>query len=306
MDYQSYQIRLSRGLSRGLVTLGLAAGCLALVNTAVAETKFSVQSGIRHEDNIGLSPNSGDEVSDQTLSIQALATHSFAETATQEFSVAAGLYADFVMDTDDISHRGALVKVDYTGQANTDITAVFWNAEAQYQWRNYDDSDIRDGQVLTASAAVGKRFSPKFSLRAGVRTEQRRASDSSPSNQPAGWDPDEVFDLSKTGFFIRSEFDVRANTQLFAEFSRMSGDVAANGRSFNNGTSFTRAWDRAFGPGYIVWKIDVDQNIFDVGVVHEFNEQLSLDASISYLDVSGESNNNYKNLVYQVNASYRF
>lgn len=285
-------------------TLALAA--VLASTTAQAEVSFSIDAGLRQENNIGLAPRSGDEVDDLTTKVAAGVSWAIVQSAQSEVAIGAGVYYDRVDDISDISRKGFSVNAKYRGQASPELTSVFWILDGEYRTLDYKDSDIRDGYEVKFSATVGKRFNQKFTLQGGYRIEERTSDDSSPWLQPASWNPTSVFDLDKDGWFLRGEIDATPDTLVFAEYSRMSGDVAATGRGFNNGAAFDRAWDYAFGPGFIVWKLDADQDIFEIGVSHQFSERISAELAASYMDASGQAGNDYDNQVYTLNVGFAF
>lgn len=300
-----YKLHSTNGfLATSAATLALAVGLAS--TTAHAELSLTIDAGLRHENNIGLAPLSSDEVDDLTTKVSAAVSWAFVQSAQAEVAVGAGIYYDRVSDTSDISRKGFSVNAKYRGQATQELTSVFWILDAEYRTLDYNDSDFRDGDEVKFNAALGKRFNQNFTLQAGYRLEERTSDDSSLEMQPASWNPTRVFDLDKDGWFVRGEFDATPDTLIFAEYSRMSGDVAATGRGFNNGAAFDRAWDYAFGPGYIVWKLDADQDIYEIGVSHQFNEGISAKLATSYMDASGQSGNDYDNQVYTLNVTCAF
>jgi hypothetical protein len=82
--------------------------------------------------------------------------------------------------------------------------------------------------------------------------------------------------------------------------------VASTGRQFTDGALFDRAWDYAFGPGYIVWRIDADQNILDAGITHQFTKRFSMEFALGYLDASGSSGNDYDNTYATLSGAFGF
>ena len=281
----------------------------ALASPAWAEFSFSVDGEVRLDDNIGFGTVSADEIDDTTFRIAGNVNWLATQTAQTEVSFGAGIYHDRVSDLDDLSRTGFTLSGNYRGQANPELTSIFWLLDGNFRFFEYDDSDIRDGYEFKINGALGKRFNERFSAMVGYRFDKRVSTDDNPDNQPPPawmWNEDDVFDLDKDGWFVRGEVDVTPNTLFFVEYSDLSGDVAATGRSFNNGAMFDRAWDWAFGQGFIVWKIDADQEIWDIGVSHGFGENLSVEVAASFLDAQGDTGNDYENQVFTFSASYRF
>jgi hypothetical protein len=288
--------------------------CVTLVGTVLlivaanshADVDFSTDLKIRYDDNIGWAPVSADKVSDFTTQLDAAVNWVPVRSATAELAFDAGAYYAWVADLTDLSHYGLTVDADYSGQANPELTAFWWDLNAKFVSLTYQDSDIRDGWAAEASVTVGKRFNEKFGLSGGLRYEKRASTDNNPANQPPNAMAQDVFDLENFAAYIRAAFSLGASTDLYAEYTFRSGDVASTGREFSNGGQFARAFDYAFGPEYIVWRIDADQNIIDVGITQQITDSFSMEFSLGYLDASGEQNNDYSNTYASLGGFFRF
>ena len=241
-----------------------------------AEVSFSVDSSVRFEDNIGLGTVGRDELDDTTLKVSANAKWQAVQEAQSELAFGASLYHDEVLDLDDLSrtrHHGRRQQ-PRPGHRRSDLDFLVCRSRLSlhglprqrhprrsrvqrhvFPWQALQPAHHRDGGLQVRKPGVHRR---------------------QPDNQPPPawlWNQEDVFDLEKDGWFVRGEFDLTPDTLLFVEYSNLRGDVAATGRSFNQGATFDRAWDWAFGQGFIVWKIDAEQDIWDIGVSHSFGER---------------------------------
>jgi hypothetical protein len=271
-----------------------------------ADVGFVSNLEIRYEDNIGLAPVSADKQSDLTTQLDVGFDWKFVSSPTGEVSLGGTAYYAYVSDLTDLSQWGIDLDFDYRGKASSDFTAFWWNLSAEGKTLKFKDSDIRDGWEAQAAAEIGKRFNNWFGLSGGARVETRRATDDNPAGQPPSWNADKVFDMDNWAAFLRAAFTVAADTEIFAKYTFRSGDVASTGRQFNNGGQFDRALDFAFGPGYVVWRIDADQNIFDAGISHTFSPKWSIEFAVGYLDAAGEANNDYDNFYTTLSGSFGF
>lgn len=286
-------------------------GALLLVApSAWADVSFFSGLEIRYDENIGLAPFSADEESDITTELDLGLNWNIYNAETAQVSLLSSVFYAYVADLSDLSEYGIDVDLAYRGQVSPDFTALWWSVSGQARLMEFNDSDIRDGWSAQAGAQIGKRFNNVFGLSAGGRVETRKQTEDNPENQPpaALYGPDHVFDLDNWAAFLRATFTVGPDTEIFAQYTFRSGDVAATGRSFNNGGQFARAIDYAFeqDPNYIVWRIDADQDILDVGVSQIFTEQFVAEFAVGYLDASGESGNDYDNLYGTLSASFSF
>lgn len=273
---------------------------------AWADIGFISELELRYEDNIGLAPVSADKVEDFTTQLDLGFNWNMVRSETGDISLIGTAYYAYVADLTDLSHYGLFVDLDYRGQASPAFTSVWWDLSAEGKTLKFKDSDIRDGWAARATAEIGKRFNNVFGLSGGLRAEVRRATESDPVNQPPSWNADKVFDLDNWAAFLRGAFTVGADTELFLKYTFRSGDVASTGRQFNDGAQFDRAWDRAFGPGFIVWRIDADQNIFDAGIGHQFTKRFAMEFAVGYLDAAGSSGNDYDNTWATLSGTFGF
>ncbi len=119
-----------------------------------------------------------------------------------------------------------------------------------------------------------------------------------------------MWDNERNGAFVKIDFNPTPKLGLFVEYSYMTGDIAATGdiRTFNSPEQFDAVRDFAFDEGILfqAWRIDVDQNIYVIGSSYAFTDKLSVALDVRFLDVNGEADNDYENLVSTAGLSYRF
>jgi hypothetical protein len=309
---------------RAALVLCVATACQQPA-TASQPFSFNVDAGVRWEDNLSLSPKGKDKVDDVTTHIGFSGDYEAFTTNTSQFTIGAGVYYDYVSDTTDLSNYGAKLSLLYRHEFGTSLTAPWFSLGGDGQWLEYKDSDIRDGYIVTGTATIGKRLNRKVGISGGYKYFIRRSTDDSPDGQggwcatvwppgmcpPSDWndpwkDADEVFDLDRHNFFARIDFAMNEATRFYGDLTYFDGDVAASGRSFNNGARFSRAKDSAFGGDYVAWQIDADGFISKLGVSHSFTEKFSIDAFVEYLTADGESGNDYENTAIQALGVYRF
>ena len=77
---------------------------------------------------------------------------------------------------------------------------------------------------------------------------------------------------------------------------------------FNEPFEFPTVRDFAFEEGlqFQAYRIDADRLIYSAGASFELTSKLSLSAAFSYLDASGEFDNDYENSVGTVGVQWRF
>jgi hypothetical protein len=288
-----------------VVVAGLVMGLQANA-FAVDASDFSIDASLRWEDNLSLSPAREDKVSDLTTHVSFAGNFGLVQTETNEFSIGVNAHYDHVSDTRDLSNYGAQLALLYKRNFGVDFNAPWLTLGADGQLLEYKDSDIRDGYIINTTLAIGRQLNPKVGISGGYRYFVRRNNFTNSTPMQNLWRSDEVFDLDRHNLFVRLDYAANEKTTIYGDLNYFDGDVAASGITFSNGGDFPRALDPAFGEGYKAWKIDATGYQAKLGMAHNFNEKLSLDAFVAYLSASGESNNDYDNTIIQALLSYQF
>lgn len=288
-----------------VIAMGLIMGWQSTAN-AVDASDFSMDTGLRWEDNLSLSPKSADKVSDLIAHISFAGNFGLVDTETNQFSIGVNAHYDYVTDTSDLSNYGALISLNYRRNFGADFNAPWIALDADGQILRFNDSDIRDGYIINTTATVGRQLNPKVGISGGYRYFIRRSNMDNSTQQEINWQSDKVFDLDRHNIFARFDFTVSVKTSLYVDINYFDGDVAASGRSFNDGMAFPRAHDPAFGDGYLAWRIDANGFEGKFGVVQQFSNNLSLNAFAAYLSANGDSNNDYDNTIIQAFLTYQF
>jgi len=281
--------------------------------------RWNLTPAARYDDNIGLAPDSSSERDVITLTMAGGLSWAPIQTATDEVAVSAGLFYDAVQELEDLSNYGATAGVSYTHQFGSNFGAPWIKVSLDGVFREYEDSEVRDGYSGDAKLAFGKRFGPKFEASVGVRYQIRESTEDNPEGSQgpgpiiptiADTNSDEVFDQERDGAFLRLDFSPTPRTAIFFEYNYFSGDVAstADFTMFPGGLQFDRARDFAFEEGsrYVVYKIDADQDVYSLGLTRELSERLSIELGSSFLDADAEAGNTYENLIFTAALSLTF
>jgi len=285
-------------------------GLQGTANAADSPISWSLTPAARYDDNIGLAPDSSSERDVVTLSMAGGLSWSPVQSATDDLSVSAGLFYDGVQQLEDLSNYGATAGVSYTHQFGSNFGAPWIRLSLDGVYREYEDSEVRDGYSGDAKLAFGKRFGPKFEASVGVRYQMREGTDDNPEGALAGANSDEVFDQDRDGAFLRLDFSPTPRTSIFFEYNYFSGDVAstADFTMFEGGLQFDRARDFAYEEGsrYLVYKIDADQDVYSLGLTRELSERFSIEVGSSFLDADAELGKTYENLIFTAALSIAF
>jgi len=223
-----------------------------------------------------------------------------------------------VADLSDLSRYGVGVGVNFRQQLNNAFTSPYVRVQAAVDWQTFDNSEPRDGFKGQGDIAVGKQFSPKLGLELGYRYRFQRSTDDSPEGSATPDQlgrltvrgPDRVFDTDNHGGFIKVMFDPIPRWSGFFEYNYMTGDVSSSSNILEFATPelFDTVRDFALeeGVSFQAYRIDADQHIYSLGGQFAATDKLTLDLGVSYLDASGEQNNDYTNVVATLAGRWRF
>jgi hypothetical protein len=265
---------------------------------------------LRYDDNLGLAPDSDSERDQVTHRVSAGVGWQPLQTARNELDLGADVFYDAMSRFRDLNRYGLDLSARYLQQFSEGITSPWVAISVGGTWQEHNDSDLRDGYEFESEVAVGRRFNAAIGGSVGYRYRQRWSTEDDPKGALLGRDSDEVFDHRNDGPFIRLEVLPTPRSTVFLEYNYMSGDVAstASPSGFINPAEFPAARDFAFeqGIGFLVWKVDADQDIYSFGGDYTVTERITVNLSGSYLDAKAESGNDYTNWMVSLGAAFNF
>ena len=305
------------------LTLLLTTACCLTSAGLVAQeapSKFSFTAAVesRFDSNIALAPQSNSEREDLSTRVSFSGILTPRQTARQNLALSITPFYEGVADLSDLSRYGVGVGVNFRQQLTDAFTSPYVRVQATADWQTFDNSEPRDGFKGQGDVAVGKQFSPKLGLELGYRYRFQRSTNDSPEGSAT---PDElgrltvrganrVFDTDNHGGFIKLMFDPIPRWSGFLEYNYMTGDVSSSSSiaEFATPELFDTVRDFALEEGVLfqAYRIDADQHIYSLGGQFAATDKLTLDLGVSYLDASGEENNDYTNVVATLAGRWRF
>jgi hypothetical protein len=277
----------------------------ALATAAESSISWSITPEARYDDNIGLAPDSASKRDDVTLRLAGSVIWQPIKTVTDETTVSLTPFYDGVQSLTDLSNYGATLALTHLHQFGNSFTAPWIEVHADGTILEYEGSELRDGYKGEGRVTLGKRFSPLFTASLGYRYQWRRTTNDNPEGTLPNGNSNKVFHQDRDGPFVRLDLSPTPKTLLFFQYDFLQGDVAstADPRNFENGFLFARARDFAFEEGsrFLVWRIDADQNIYNLGLEQVLTDRLILKVGTAYLKAKTSSGNDYENFV--VNAA---
>lgn len=302
-----------------ILGIGLALGA-AGTQAADSRLSWNMTVDFRYDDNIGLAPDPDSERNDLSTKVSGSMTWTPVETATDTLGFSVTPFFEGVKDLEDLTNYGAELRAQWRHQFSSAFTAPWIAVEGTYTWMEFEDSEPRDGYEFSGELALGKQFNERIGLSVGARYHNRTSTEDEPEGTfftpapPNGnlvsRNAEDVFDLESYGPFVKLTYDPAPRTSLFVEYSYLEGDVAATGSAigFNNPAAFDAVRDFAFEEGsrFLTWRIDADQNLYSAGVTQAINDKLDVELTGTFLEASGEFDNDYENLVVALGGTWNF
>lgn len=281
----------------------LSLGILAASNAFAADTRFGLEAGGQHESNVNRGI-AGQELSDQSLSVEGYAARSVMTGARSGFLARFGLRATAYRDFTDLSHVAALARFNWRFQPNAVFTGTWLDLSGSAEHRQHVDSSIRDGQLVSIGAALGKYFTDRLRLAGGVSLDRRYGRDGA------------VYDLSNTRLHATADYQWSPALTLYASGARIGGDQVFtwgyyNGSSpvfsYNGRTDWwsAEARDGTFDHDdrrYTAYRADATVKTFEVGANWSIDGGHAIDVSVSRFDAAAKYGPSYDG--YSVRAFY--
>ncbi|MBI1398444.1 MAG: hypothetical protein GC151_20915 [Betaproteobacteria bacterium] len=287
-------------------SIGAGVGLLLAATAGVThagETRFGLEAGVRHESNVnrGLS---GQELSDQALGIEGYAMRSFMTGARSGIVTRAALRGDAYRTNSDLSQLAATARVNWRFQPNPVYTGAWLDLFATAEVRRYEDSPIRDGELASLGAGLGKYFTDRLRLAGDASIERRYGRES------------DVFDLTDRRLHGTIDYHASPALTLYGSATWIDGDQvfgygyypgAPSDPAYNGRTDWfsAEAWDPAFDHGnlrYRAYRADATTKVFELGGNYAFSGEHAMDLSVSRFDSSATNGPGYAG--YTVRALY--
>lgn len=309
---------------------------------------FGIDVGVRWEDNINLGGDEVDtayvgdeEFDDLTTGVSGTVSYDLLQRQGAKLNGGLTAFYNDVNDIDGLSNYGFTLALKFDGEFGPEFTDPWYSLTLEYTDAEFDDSKIRDGDWIDAEAMLGKRFNPQFGLSGGFRYHDRSQDNSrglcprrANPDCPGDWGEDEVFEQERWGVFVHADWFLTTDTSLYFEYSYSEGDedatVALRGGRDPGWLNIqdTFADDPVYGlatfrnpvngftsqTNYIVWKVEAEQNVYEIGLRHRFSDRISAELITAFLETSdvespdrtsrSKSVDNYRNTVVMATISF--
>ena len=275
-------------ISRLLAAVILWTCCPA---AAVAHWIADVDAGLLHDSNLNNAQLKSDIRSDTALSA-AFSVGQFVQlTPSDSLTVTANAKAETYQHFSGMNNVSAGITIAVRRKLAVGAEAPWLRLSTSAARLDFQNS-VRDGWLLRAAMAAGKRLSERWELQAEYSNEKRTGDN---AVRTVAALPGDVFDVMSHAVSLDVRFSVTEKTLVFAGYVWREGDVvstsAPNAKIFAASTALTR--DPAFGTAARAYRLDAVTRIASVGVSQAIGPNSALNVSYQRQMTHGDGGNNY-------------
>jgi len=289
----------------GLLGIATMAGLLFASQAHAADTRLGIDADFSHIENVNRAAREPEEQSDNAVSVEAYAARSFMLSSRSGVVVRGGLRVREFLDFGDLSSLGVTGRVAYRFQPTPGFTSPWLELAAGIDAFKHRDSEIRDGHILSLSASVGKHFTDRIRLEAGVGLDERDAYEG------------DVYALSNLKAWAGMDYKLGPSATLYGSATWMDGEqvftllnpaawssLYANASASAADPVFASAFGGAAPTAY---RVDATAVLLELGLNFALTGSQALDLSASWFDSEAEGGGgSYDGATFRVGYLYRF
>ena len=268
-----------------ILWLGLASPAAAWI--------ADVETGVVYEDNLSFASMDRDIKGAAALVTSASGGAAAYLTDRHVVSLTGDLFGDLHESYGGLDHVALGVTAAFRAKLGLGADAPWVRVAASGGRLQYRD-DVRDGWYYRVTAGIGKRFGPRWELRADYTFDGRTADHERPVAKTI---PADVFDQQAHTFSARADFQATPILLVFGAYACRLGDVASstqrNAQIFAASSAVVA--DPAFGPNVFAYRIDATTHILSAGVSVALGARWSLNVSYVHQIGLGDGGIDYHN-----------
>jgi hypothetical protein len=266
---------------------------LGLASPVAAGWIADVESGIVYEDNLSFASMDRDIKGAVALVTSASGGAAAYLTDRHTVSLTADLFGDLHESYSGLDHVALGATAAFRAKLGLGPDAPWVRVAASGGRLQYRE-DVRDGWYYRVTAGIGKRFGPRWELRADYAFDGRTADH---ERAVADTIPADVFDQQAHTFSARADFQATPILLVFGSYACRIGDVASttqrNPQIFAASSAIVA--DPAFGSNTFAYKIDATTHILSVGMSVALGARWSLNVSYAHQIGLGDGGIDYHN-----------
>lgn len=297
MDVVGTKARRGSILQSARLSSALASGMLALTANG-AEPELGVGASFTHDGNISRSASTT-RVSDNILGLRVFQDMPLGKD-TGDWTARVGANANLYLGYSDLSHAAASAALDRQWWDLLPIDETFVDVLLSAQVRQYANSTIRNGLLLSAGGRVGKAFGTAANIAMGLHWDRRVA-----------WEG-EVYDLSNWRWQFDLEGRPAETAVVYASAAWISGQdvftIASPTVSSSRGRGQNAA-DSAIsrsGLEFTAFRSDATARTLDLGVQFATGRDGTLNLQFTRYSADGDAGLGYTGQAWSASYVHRF
>ena len=288
-----------------LPALLAACAMLGIPGAALADgTRFGIDAEYAHDTNVNRAALDKEELSDDSVSLEAYAARSILLSARSGLVLKATMRATEFFEFGDLSSLGISGRAAWRFQPSPGFTSPWIEIAGQLDGFKYRDSDLRDGYAGSVSASIGKYFTDRIRMEAGAGFDRR------------GGGSDNVYDLSNGKFWAALDYKLTPKTTVYGSFTWIEGDQVftlfntaawAPLYAYAKAVAADPVFSSAFGGAPTAYRLDAQTNRYELGLNIALNGSNALDLGWSHFDSRADhGSGKYDGDTMRVGYLYRF
>ncbi|MBL8535192.1 MAG: hypothetical protein JNL33_15200 [Betaproteobacteria bacterium] len=259
-------------------------------------TTFGFQAGLEHDGNINRSVDTR-ALSDDALLVEAHASRATSTGPASGLSLRMNLRGRVQKEFSGMSQAAIGGRVAWRYQPDRSFTGIRVDVTGSAEYLQHADSGMRDGGLLSASAAIGRNLTDRIDAALSAGADRRLGREGS------------VYDLATTRIGVDVDYRIRTGLSLYLHGRRVQGDhvftwaPAAPGSGSATWTVGGRSdWYKASardpvfdssGRSFTAYKADARTVAFEIGLNIALSPFQALDLSVARFDSSATQGPSY-------------
>ena len=294
----------SRLLSLGAAALGACATLLVQGIALADSTRFGIDAEYAHDTNVNRAAVDSEELSDHSVSAEAYAARSILLSSRSGLVLKGAVRAAEFFDFSDLSSLAASGRAAYRLQPSPGFTSPWVEFAGQLDGFKYRDSPIRDGYAASIAASIGKHFTDRIRMEAGVGLDRR------------GGGEDGVYDLSNRKIWTALDYKLTTKATVYGSATWFDGEQVFT--MFNTAAWATQAayakaraadpvFSSAFGGAPIAYRVDAKTSRYELGINIALGGNNALDLGWNHFDSrADQGGGKYDGDAFRAGYLYRF
>jgi hypothetical protein len=267
-------------------------------------TRFGVDAEYAHDTNVNRAAVDSEALSDDAVSVEAYAARSILLSTRSGLVLKGAVRATEFFDFRDMSSLAASGRAAYRFQPSPGFTNPWVELAGELGGFRYRDSGIRDGYAASIAASIGKYFTDRIRMEAGVGLDRRGGGEGG------------VYDLSNRKIWTALDYKLTPKTTVYGSATWMDGEqvfTIFNTAAWTYPYAYAKAqaadpvFSPAFGGAPTAYRVDARTDRYELGINIALSGNNALDLGWSHFDSrADQGGGKYNGDAFRVGYLYRF